>query len=107
MFELRESLQTKLSPTYTLGREIEGGAMSQVFVARDTSLKRDVVVKLLRPELFTGVNVERFQREIRFAATLQHPHIVPLLSAGDVDGLPFYTMPFVRGESLRARLASV
>jgi Tol biopolymer transport system component/tRNA A-37 threonylcarbamoyl transferase component Bud32 len=102
--ELREQLQAKLGPAYALDREIEGGGMSRVLLARDTALRRDVVVKLLRPELLTGVSVERFKREIHLAATLQHPHIVPLLSAGDVEGLPFYTMPFVRGESLRARL---
>ncbi|MEA2766287.1 MAG: eukaryotic-like serine/threonine-protein kinase, partial [Gemmatimonadaceae bacterium] len=79
----------------------------RVFVALDTSLGRKVVVKLLLPELAATVNVDRFRREIHLAAMLQHPHIVPVLSAGVSDGLPYYTMPFIDGESLRARLARV
>ena len=79
--------------------------MSRVWVARDERLGRDVVVKLLSPELAQELSVERFTREIRLAAALQHAHIVPLLSAGaTADGLPYYLMPFVDGESLRARL---
>src|SRR5918992_1267421 len=79
--------------------------MSRVFVALDTTLQRRVVVKVLLPELAAGVSVERFRREIYLAAQLQHPHIVPLLSAGESEGLPYFTMPFVTGESLRARVA--
>src|SRR5436309_5044025 len=78
--------------------------MSRVFVARDTSLNRDIAVKVLPSELAAGVNVDRFRREILLAAALQHPNIVPVLSAGETQGLPYYTMPFVQGESLRARL---
>jgi len=78
--------------------------MSRVFVATETSLGRQVVVKVLLPELAAGVSVDRFRREIQLAAQLQHPHIVPLLSAGESEGLPYFTMPFVTGESLRARL---
>jgi eukaryotic-like serine/threonine-protein kinase len=78
--------------------------MSRVFVAQDTSLGRRVVVKVLSPELASGVNGERFRREILLAAQLQHPHIVPVLAAGDVDSLPFFIMPFVAGQSLRQRL---
>jgi len=78
--------------------------MSRVFLATDTSLGREVVVKVLLPELAAGVSVDRFRREIQLAAQLQHPHIVPLLSAGEFEGLPYFTMPFVTGESLRARL---
>jgi len=79
--------------------------MSRVFTARETALGRSVVVKVLPPELAAGVSIERFKREIALAARLQHPHIVPLLSAGEMDGVPYFTMPFVTGESLRARLA--
>ncbi len=78
--------------------------MSHVFDAIETRLGRRVVVKLLTPELAADVSAERFEREIRLAAALQHPNIVPLLSAGDAGGLPFYTMPFVDGLSLRARI---
>src|SRR3954468_25030038 len=79
--------------------------MSTVFVARDNVLGRAVVVKVLPYELAATVSVDRFKREIMLSATLQHPHIVPVLSAGETDGMPFFIMPFVEGESLRARLA--
>jgi tetratricopeptide (TPR) repeat protein len=79
--------------------------MSRVFEAEELRLKRKVAVKVLSPELAQGLSVSRFEREIQTAAALQQANIVPVLSAGDIDGLPFYTMPFVDGESLRARLA--
>ena len=79
--------------------------MSRVFVAEERALGRRVVIKTLLPEMAAGVSVERFKREITLAARLQHPHIVPLLAAGDSDGLLWYTMPLVEGESLRERLA--
>ncbi len=79
--------------------------MSRVFVAHETALGRKVVIKVLLPELAAGVSVERFRREIQLAAQLQHPHIVPLLSAGESEGLPYFVMPLVAGESLRTRLA--
>jgi serine/threonine-protein kinase len=101
---LRERLQTALGTSYTLERELSGG-MSRVFVAMEAALSRRVVVKVLPPERTYGVNVDRFRREIQVAAQLQHPHIVPVLNAGDADGLLYYTMPFVVGESLRSRLA--
>ena len=102
---LRDQLQTALGSAYTLERELGGGGMSRVFVAEETRFRRRVVVKLLAPELAQGLSAERFEREIALAAALQHPNVVPLLTAGDVDGLPWYTMPYVDGESLRARLA--
>jgi serine/threonine-protein kinase len=103
---LRERLQNALGDTYTLERELGGGGMSHVFVAHDATLERDVVVKVLPPDAAAALSAERFKREIALAARLQHPHIVPVLAAGTTsDGLPFYTMPFVEGESLRARLA--
>jgi len=101
---IRHQLQATLGAAYSLERELGGGGMSRVFVAEDVALQRKVVVKVLPPELMAGINVERFNREILLAAKLQHPHIVPVLSAGVTDGLPFYTMPFVDGQSLRARL---
>ena len=78
--------------------------MSRVFSATETALGRKVVIKVLPPELAQGVSVERFKREITLAAQLQHPHIVPVLAAGETDGLPYYVMPFVDGHSLRSRL---
>jgi eukaryotic-like serine/threonine-protein kinase len=78
--------------------------MSRVFVAQERALRRRVVFKVLVPDVTADMSVERFKREILFAAQLQHPHIVPVLSAGDLNGLPYYTMPFVEGESLRERL---
>ncbi len=104
MSELSDSLQQALSPGYTLERELTGGGMSRVFVATDVTLGRKVVVKVLPPELAAGVNHERFRREIQVAAQLQHPHIVPLLSAGEQGALIWYTMPFINGSSLREAL---
>src|SRR6266566_5583560 len=104
MADLRDQLQSSLGATYTLERELAGGGMSRVFVARETALDRLVVVKVLPPEMSAAVSAERFKREIAVAARLQHAHIVPVLSAGDIDGVPYYTMPFVDGESLRDRL---
>src|SRR5437899_569845 len=79
--------------------------MARVFVAEETALDRKVVIKVLPPETAAQVSLERFKREILLAAKLQHPHIVPLLPAGRANGLPYFTMPFVAGESLRVRLA--
>jgi tetratricopeptide (TPR) repeat protein len=79
--------------------------MSRVFLAEETRLSRQVVIKVLPPEMGAGVNAERFEREIRLAARLQHPHIVPLLTAGASGDLLYYIMPFIAGESLRAKLA--
>jgi tetratricopeptide (TPR) repeat protein len=103
--DLRSELEQHLGSAYILGRELGGGGMSRVFVADDVRLRRTVVVKVLSPELAQGLNVERFEREIQLAASLQQANIVPLHSAGDVAGLPYFTMPFIEGESLRARLA--
>ncbi len=99
-----DQLQASLGAGYTIDRELGGGGMSRVFIVTDISLGRRVVVKVLPAELAADVSLERFRREITLAARLQHPHIVPLLTAGDTDGLPYFTMPFVEGESLRATL---
>jgi len=109
----RDRLAAALAATYRIDDELVGGGMSRVFAATEHALGRKVVVKVLPPELSAGVNRERFQREIQVAAQLQHPHIVPLLSAGRIpstDGTPdgellYYTMPFIEGESLRAAIA--
>src|SRR3970282_2243768 len=102
--DLRDQLQATLGAAYTLEREL-GGGMARVFVARETALDRKVVMKVLPPELAASVSTERFRREIMLAARLQHAHIVPLLAAGESGALPYFTMPFVEGESLRVRLA--
>ena len=100
----RERLGRALGDALELERDLGGGGMARVFVARDRRLGRSVAIKVLRPALAAGLSATRFEREVRFAARLQHPHIVPLLSAGEVDGLPYYTMPFIEGESLLDRL---
>ncbi len=101
---LLEELRSALEPTYALEREIGGGGMSRVFLATERALDRRVVVKVLPPELTAGVNRDRFRREIQIAARLQHPHLVPLLSAGQAGDILWYTMPFIEGETLRAHL---
>lgn len=103
-FELRQKLQSCLGTAYALQRELGGAGMSRVFVAEETAFGRQVVVKVLHTDVAESISAERFKREIRLAARLQHPHIVPVLSAGDTDGLLYYTMPYVDGESLRDRL---
>ena len=105
MAELIGRLQSALGDAYRVEKELGGGGMSRVFVARDVELGRAVVVKVLPPEMAAGVNADRFRREIQLAASLQHPHIVPLLSAGRRDDLVWYTMPLIEGEPLRAKLA--
>src|SRR3954464_9092548 len=101
--DLRDDLQQALGTTYTLERELGGGGMSRVFAATETAFGRKVVIKVLPADLGGAVNVDRFKREIQLAANLQHPHIVPVLTAGEMNGVPYYTMPFIDGESLRAR----
>ena len=103
--DLRDQLQDTLGGAYTLERELGGGGMARVFVATEHRLNRRVAIKVLSPELMQGISAERFEREILVAASLQQANIVPVLSAGDAAGTPYFTMPFVDGESLRARLA--
>ena len=102
---LLDALRAAIGPAYEIESELSGGGMSRVFVATERALNRKVVVKVLPPDLAAGVNRERFRREIQLAAQLQHPHIVPLLSAGDSEGMLYYTMPFIEGESLKHALA--
>ncbi|HEX2600755.1 MAG TPA: protein kinase [Gemmatimonadaceae bacterium] len=105
MNPLLEELQQTFGRSFTLKKELRAGGMARVFVARDESLGRDIVIKVLPPELTYAFSVARFEREIKLAARLQEPHIVPVLSAGQtVGGYPYFTMPFVRGESLRERI---
>jgi eukaryotic-like serine/threonine-protein kinase len=97
-------LQSSLGNAYLIERELGGGGMSRVFIAMENRLRRRVVVKVLAGELAAGINAERFEREIQVAASLQQANIVPVLSAGDTNGIPWYTMPFVEGQSLRTQL---
>jgi eukaryotic-like serine/threonine-protein kinase len=101
---VRAMLEQQLGPAYRIERELGGGGMSHVFLAEETALGRRVVVKVLPPDASGSIDAERFRREIQLAASLQHPHIVTLLSAGAADGLLWYSMPFVEGETLRGRL---
>src|SRR5207245_598113 len=105
MGDVLARLQSALGDGYRSEKELGGGGMSRVFLAQERELERQVVVKVLPPEMAAGLNAERFRREIQLAASLQHPHIVPLLAAGHADDLVYYTMPLIEGESLRAKLA--
>jgi tetratricopeptide (TPR) repeat protein len=103
--DVMAQVQASLGTTYILERELGGGGMSRVFLAHEPGLDRKVVVKLLAPDLVAGISAERFEREIKLAASLQQANIVPLLAAGRSGDLPYYTMPFVEGQSLRDHLA--
>jgi serine/threonine-protein kinase len=103
---LLERLALRLGPSMTIERELGGGGMSRVFLAHDASLDRRIVIKVLHGTGGGGVSAERFRREMLVSAALQHPHIVPVLAAGDVDGVPWYSMPYIAGRSLRERLSS-
>ena len=102
--DVPNELAAALDGRYRIERELGGGSMSRVFLAEELGLERQVVIKVLPPELAATTSGERFRREIQLAAQLQHPHIVPLLSADAGGHLLYYVMPFVEGESLRARL---
>ena len=99
-----ERLQHELQSTYLVERELGGGGMSRVFAAEEVALGRRVALKVLPPELAGELSMERFRRELLTAARLQQANIVPVLSAGDLGGVPWYTMPFIEGRSLRDRL---
>src|SRR5689334_3572804 len=104
MPELVTRLQQALSDRYRIDGEIGAGGMATVFLAQDLRHDRKVALKLLRPELSAVIGAERFLAEIKLTANLQHPHILPLFDSGEADAHLFYVMPFVEGESLRARL---
>jgi len=106
MSQLADRLSAALADRYRLERELGGGGMSRVWLATETALDRQVVIKVIASELSEGLSAERFTREVRVAARLQQANIVPVLNSGTAAGLPYYTMPYVRGESLRARMLS-
>ncbi len=102
--EVLEQLAAALGDRYRVERKLGEGGMATVFLAEDLKHHRHVAVKLLKPELSAILGGERFLREIEIAATLQHPHILPLYDSGQAGGLLYYVMPFVQGESLRQQL---
>lgn len=104
MTDAVQRLWIALADRYRVDREIGHGGMATVYVAHDLKHGRAVAIKVLRPELAQAVGGERFLREINIAARLQSPHILPLLDSGEADGLFFYVMPFIEGESLRGRI---
>jgi serine/threonine-protein kinase len=105
MSGLRSSLQAVLAGRYTIERELYSSGMATVFLAQDLKHKRPVAIKVLAPELARSVGPQRFLREIEIAAHLAHPHILPVFDSGEGEGVLYYVMPYVRGESLRQRLA--
>src|SRR6476659_3110451 len=99
-----QPLALALADRYRLERELGHGGMATVYLAHDLRHRRQVAVKVLRPELAAVVGAERFLREIETTANLRHPHILPLYDSGDASGFLYYVMPFVDGGSLRDRL---
>jgi serine/threonine protein kinase len=103
--DLLDRLTAALADRYAIEREIGAGGMATVYLAEDVKHGRRVAVKVLRPELAASLGPERFLREIKIAANLNHPHILPLFDSGEADGFLYYVMPYMEGESLRDRLA--
>jgi serine/threonine-protein kinase len=105
MTDQHDRLKTALADRYSIEREIGSGGMATVYLARDIRHERNVAVKVLRPELASALGPDRFLREIRIAANLHHPHILPLYDSGEADGFLYYVMPYEEGQSLRDKLA--
>jgi serine/threonine protein kinase len=104
MTDLRSQLEEGLRGTYAIERELGRGGMATVFLAQDLKHDRPVALKVLHPALAAGLGTERFLREIKLAARLQHPHILSVHDSGVVATLLWFTMPYIEGESLRDRL---
>src|SRR5216117_1768734 len=102
--DLLARLGAALIGRYTIERELGRGGMATVYLGRDLKHHRAVAIKVLRPELAAALGPERFVREIEIAAGLTHPHVLPLHDSGEAAGFLYYVMPFVDGETLRARL---
>jgi tetratricopeptide (TPR) repeat protein/tRNA A-37 threonylcarbamoyl transferase component Bud32 len=105
MADVLERLKAALADRYTIERELGSGGMATVYLAEDVKHERQVAVKVLRPELAAALGPERFHQEIKIAANLHHPHILPLYDSGDADGFLYYVMPYEEGQSLRDKLA--
>src|SRR4026209_772862 len=99
-----ERLRAAVSQNYTIDRELGRGGMATVYLAQDAKHERLVALKVLHPELAASLGPDRFLREIKLAARLNHPHILPLHDSGEASGFLYYVMPYVEGESLRERL---
>ena len=104
MTEITSQLSSALADRYRLERHLGEGGMATVYLAHDLKHDRKVAVKVLKPELSAIIGGERFLNEIKVTANLQHPHILPLFDSGETDGILYYVMPYVKGESLRALL---
>jgi serine/threonine-protein kinase len=104
MANVLERLKSALADRYRIERELGSGGMATVHLAEDLKHRRQVAIKVLRPELAASLGADRFVREIEIAANLTHPHILPLFDSGEADGFLYYVMPFIDGESLRDRL---
>src|SRR5215203_5858166 len=104
MTDALAALTTAVAERYRIERELGQGGMATVYLAEDVRHHRKVALKVLHPELSAVLGPERFLKEIELTANLQHPHILPLFDSGVADGLLFYVMPYVEGESLRGRL---
>src|SRR6476620_12700136 len=99
-----ERLRGVLAQTYTIDRELGAGGMATVYLAQDVRHERPVALKVFRPEVGASFGAERFAREIKLLARLRHPFILPLLDSGETAGALYFVMPYIDGESLRARL---
>src|SRR2546428_2475351 len=104
MERVREALSAALGDRYRIERVLGRGGMATVYVAEDLRHRRQVAIKVLRPDVAAAIGAERFLREITIAARLTHPHVLPLIDSGQADGSLYYVMPYVRGETLRERL---
>src|SRR5678810_704642 len=100
----RQRLPSALGDSYSIDRELGRGGMATVYLAQDLKHDRVVALKVLHPDLAAAVGADRFLREIKLAARLNHPHILPLFDSGESDGFLFYVMPYIEGESLRDRM---
>src|SRR5581483_11059079 len=104
MANFMADVMAALTDRYRIERELGRGGMATVYLAEDERHRRKVAIKVLHPELSAILGSDRFLKEIELTASLQHPHILPLFDSGSVNGHLYYVMPFIPGESLRARL---
>ena len=104
MTDRLDQLKAALEGRYEIERELGHGGMATVYLANDIRHHRQVAVKVLRPDLAAALGPERFLREIRIAANLTHPHILPLHDSGDAEGFLYYVMPYIEGQTLRERI---